>query len=60
VIGTQGVKEGFNICASHIDAPRLDIKPNPLNEDSDSQSAYLKTHYYGGIKKYHWVQIPWP
>jgi aspartyl aminopeptidase len=58
VIGTQGVKEGFNICASHIDAPRLDIKPNPLNEDSDSQSAYLKTHYYGGIKKYHWVQIP--
>ncbi|MBN2627603.1 MAG: aminopeptidase, partial [Spirochaetales bacterium] len=58
VIGKEGVDRGFAICASHIDSPRLDIKPVPLNEDDDSKTAYLKTHYYGGIKKYHWVQVP--
>jgi aspartyl aminopeptidase len=58
VIGKKGVDEGFTLCASHVDAPRLDVKPNPLKDDADSSTAYLKTHYYGGIKKYHWVQIP--
>ncbi len=58
VIGKNSVDKGFSICASHIDSPRLDVKPNPLVEDGDSHTAYLKTHYYGGIKKYHWVQIP--
>ena len=46
----------MNICAAHIDSPRLDIKPNPLYEDSEI--AYLKTHYYGGIKKYQWTTVP--
>lgn len=46
----------FNIVASHIDSPRLDLKPSPLYEDSGL--ALLKTHYYGGIKKYHWVNTP--
>ena len=46
----------WKIVGSHIDSPRLDLKPNPLYEDSDL--AMLKTHYYGGIKKYHWVNTP--
>lgn len=46
----------FNILGSHIDSPRLDLKPNPLYEDSEF--AMLKTHYYGGIKKYQWVNTP--
>ncbi|MBR1867928.1 MAG: aminopeptidase, partial [Clostridia bacterium] len=49
-------KDGIRIIASHIDSPRLDIKQNPLYEDSGM--AYLKTHYYGGIKKYQWTAIP--
>ena len=48
---------GCRITAAHIDSPRLDLKPNPLYEDSEL--AYLKTHYYGGIRKYQWVTIPW-
>lgn len=48
--------KGFNIVASHIDSPRLDLKPNPLYEDSSL--ALFKTHYYGGIKKYQWTTIP--
>ena len=56
VIGTESMSEGVRICAAHIDSPRIDIKPNPLYEDSGL--AYLKTHYYGGIKKYQWVTIP--
>ncbi|MBQ7230521.1 MAG: aminopeptidase [Oscillospiraceae bacterium] len=56
VIGTESMSEGARICAAHIDSPRIDIKPNPLYEDSGL--AYLKTHYYGGIKKYQWVTIP--
>ncbi|KAH3765689.1 m18 family aminopeptidase [Pelomyxa schiedti] len=51
VIGTEGVERGFNIIASHVDSPRLDLKPNPLIEDSDSQLSYFKTHYYGGLKR---------
>lgn len=55
VIG-KDVKDGFNLIMSHVDSPRLDLKINPLYEDEEL--AYLKTHYYGGIKKYHWPTIP--
>ncbi len=56
IIGRAEVKNGFNMIASHIDAPRLDLKPLPVVEDSDM--ALLKTHYYGGIKKYQWLNMP--
>ena len=56
VMGSKSLSEGANICASHIDSPRMDLKPNPLYEDAEI--AYLKTHYYGGIKKYQWTAIP--
>lgn len=56
VIGTESLEKGVNIGAAHIDSPRLDLKPNPLIQDSDF--ALLKTHYYGGIRKYQWVSIP--
>ena len=55
-IGTDPVEEGVRIAAAHIDSPRLDLKPNPLYEDSEL--ALFKTHYYGGIRKYQWVAIP--
>ena len=55
VIGTESLANGANICAAHVDSPRLDIKPNPLYESDEI--AYLKTHYYGGIKKYQWPTI---
>lgn len=56
VIGEDAIIDGFNAVGAHIDAPRLDLKQNPLYEDSDI--ALLKTHYYGGIKKYQWTAIP--
>ncbi len=56
IIGKKSMTEGLNLIVSHIDAPRLDLKPLPLIEDSEM--ALLKTHYYGGIKKYHWVNMP--
>ena len=56
VIGTESLAKGANICAAHVDSPRMDLKPNPLYEDSEI--AYFKTHYYGGIKKYQWVTVP--
>ncbi len=56
IIGSEDFKEGFNIIGAHIDSPRLDLKPNPLYEDTSL--AMLKTHYYGGIKKYQWLNIP--
>ena len=56
IIGTESVERGLHIIGSHIDSPRLDLKPNPLEEDTDF--AYFKTHYYGGIKKYQWTTIP--
>ena len=56
VIGTESLAKGANICAAHVDSPRLDVKPNPLYEDS--QIAYFKTHYYGGVKKYQWPTVP--
>jgi len=55
-VGKRPVSEGLRIGASHIDSPRLDLKPVPLFEESEM--AYLKTHYYGGIKKYQWSAIP--
>ena len=56
VIGKESMAKGIQIAAAHIDSPRLDLKPNPLYEDAEM--AYLKTHYYGGIRKYQWVTIP--
>ena len=56
VIGTESLANGSNICAAHVDSPRMDLKPNPLYEDGEI--AYFKTHYYGGIKKYQWVALP--
>ena len=56
VIGNASLNEGVNICAAHTDSPRMDLKPNPLYEDSEI--AYFKTHYYGGIKKYQWTAVP--
>ncbi|MBR1758480.1 MAG: aminopeptidase [Lachnospiraceae bacterium] len=55
-LGTEPLSEGMNILCAHIDSPRLDVKQNPLYEDSEL--AFLDTHYYGGIKKYQWVTIP--
>lgn len=55
-IGQRPLEEGMNILGAHVDSPRIDIKQNPLYEDTDL--AYLDTHYYGGIKKYQWVSIP--
>ena len=56
VVGSAPLDQGVSICAAHIDSPRLDLKPTPLYEDSEL--AFLKTHYYGGIRKYQWVTIP--
>ena len=56
VIGSESLAKGANICAAHVDSPRLDVKPNPLYEDSEI--AYLKTHYYGGVRKYQWPTVP--
>ena len=56
VIGEKSLAFGANIGAAHTDAPRLDLKPRPLYEESEM--AYLKTHHYGGIRKYQWVTIP--
>ena len=56
IIGENSIEEGLHIIGSHVDSPRLDLKPNPLYEDTGL--AYFKTHYYGGIKKYQWTTIP--
>ncbi len=56
LIGENPMEEGMNILGAHIDSPRLDIKQNPLYENSEL--AYFDTHYYGGIKKYQWATIP--
>ena len=55
-IGKQPLEKGMAILGAHIDSPRLDIKQNPLYEDTEL--AYLDTHYYGGVKKYQWLSIP--
>ncbi|ROR25318.1 aspartyl aminopeptidase [Mobilisporobacter senegalensis] len=56
LIGERPMEEGLKILGAHVDSPRLDIKQNPLYEDTDL--ALLDTHYYGGIKKYQWVTLP--
>ncbi|WP_373898984.1 aminopeptidase [Haloimpatiens sp. FM7315] len=56
VIGEEPFEKGMRILGGHIDSPRLDLKQNPLYEDTDL--AMLETHYYGGVKKYQWVTIP--
>ena len=56
VIGKKGAKEGVRIAAAHVDNPRIDLKPIPLYESNEL--AMMKTHYYGGIKKYQWTAIP--
>lgn len=55
-IGSDDIENGMNILGAHIDSPRLDVKQNPMYEDSGF--AYLDTHYYGGVKKYQWVALP--
>ncbi len=55
-VGTEPWEKGMNILGAHIDSPRLDIKQNPLYEDTDI--VLMDTHYYGGIKKYQWVALP--
>lgn len=56
IMGEESLEQGIHLVAAHIDAPRLDLKPNPLYEDLSL--ALFKTHYYGGIKKYQWPAIP--
>jgi aspartyl aminopeptidase len=56
VMGSRPLVEGANIIGAHVDSPRLDLKVHPLYEKSDL--ALLETHYYGGIKKYHWLALP--
>jgi aspartyl aminopeptidase len=56
VVGEETFDKGMNIVGGHLDSPRLDIKPVPLKEETSI--AHLKTHYYGGVKKYHWANIP--
>lgn len=56
LIGKESLEKGMRILGAHIDSPRLDLKQNPLYEDTDL--AMMETHYYGGVKKYQWVTIP--
>ncbi|MBQ5765085.1 MAG: aminopeptidase [Clostridia bacterium] len=56
VVGSDDIENGATVTAAHIDSPRLDLKPNPLYEDTEL--ALFKTHYYGGIRKYQWTAIP--
>jgi aspartyl aminopeptidase len=56
IVGSRPLTDGCNMVGAHVDAPRLDLKPHPIYEDSDL--VMLKTHYYGGIKKYQWAAIP--
>ena len=56
IIGKESMEKGLKILGAHIDSPRLDLKQNPLYEDSEL--VLLDTHYYGGIKKYQWVTLP--
>ena len=58
IIGKDPIEKGMKVVASHIDSPRIDLKQKPLYEDADSELALFKTHYYGGLKKYQWVNIP--
>ena len=55
-IGTKGLEEGFHLNIAHIDSPRLDLRPVPVFEKNGI--GYLRTHYYGGVRKYQWPTIP--
>ena len=55
-IGTEPINNGIRITGAHIDSPRLDLKQSPVYEEADM--CYLKTHYYGGIRKYQWLTLP--
>ena len=55
-IGTEPIENGIRITGAHIDSPRLDLKQNPVYQDHDL--CFLKTHYYGGIRKYQWLAMP--
>lgn len=57
-LGREPLENGFNLIASHLDAPRLDLKQRPLYEDKETELALLRTHYYGGVKKYQWLNVP--
>lgn len=56
IIGSRSMEEGMNILGAHVDSPRMDLKQNPLYEDTGL--VLLDTHYYGGVKKYQWVTLP--
>ncbi|WP_194189928.1 aminopeptidase [Clostridium chrysemydis] len=56
IIGKEKIEKGLKILGAHVDSPRLDLKQNPLYEDTEL--AFLDTHYYGGVKKYQWVTLP--
>lgn len=56
IIGEEPMEKGLRILGAHIDSPRLDLKQNPLYEDTNL--AMMETHYYGGVKKYQWVTLP--
>lgn len=58
IIGSESVSSGVNMVAAHVDAPRVDLKQNPLYEDGTLALSVMRTHYYGGIKKYQWVSTP--
>ncbi|HPR18138.1 MAG TPA: aminopeptidase [Candidatus Cloacimonadota bacterium] len=58
IIGKKPISEGVNLVVAHIDAPRVDLKQVPLTEDGTTQLGLMKTHYYGGIKKYQWMSTP--
>lgn len=58
VIGNKPISEGINLIVSHIDSPRVDLKQNPLSEDNETKLGLMKTHYYGGVKKYQWFSTP--
>lgn len=58
VIGKKPISAGVNLIVSHIDAPRVDLKQNPLFEDGGTTLGMMKTHYYGGVKKYQWMSTP--
>lgn len=55
IMGKKGLKNGLFVIASHIDSPRIDLKPRPVYEDEETNTVLLKTQYYGGVKKYQWV-----
>ncbi|MDP8231128.1 MAG: aminopeptidase [Candidatus Zophobacter franzmannii] len=58
ILGKKPVSDGVNVVGSHVDAPRIDLKQNPFYEDGSTGMGMMRTHYYGGIKKYQWVSTP--